>query len=650
MAEATPDSAAQSRRTRGGAQKRAEREGETTALGQRVAERSTRPSRVALYRQADERVLARYGPPGVVVDHALRVVQVRGDCGPLLSTENLPTRHLLRAAHPAVRPALRTVTSAAKKHNRPARREGIVWRSRGDRQTLAVEVTPLTPLAPPDERFYLVIFEGPRNGTPAPPPQPPRKGAQDRQGTATEVLERELLEARNQYLRLVDEFRSLQQELTTANAQLHAANEDLRSGNEALESAREALQVSNEALSTLNDELTARNAEVNASNEKLARGEDRFRLLVDSVKDYAIFMLDPQSRVASWNEGARRLNGYEARDVLGQHLSIFYPSEDIESGKVQRELDRALGEGRVEDEGWRVRKDGTRYWASSVITRVDDPQGGVLGFTKVLRDLTEHKRAEQALRSANDSLEGRFAARTAELQDALGARDEFLSIASHELKTPLTGLKLQLQLGRRGVQTGRRSTESTLDALDRSLKQALALEGLVEDLLDVSRTQTGRLLLDPQQVDVTALVDEVVTRSSTQFAHALTPLVIDLPPAGTACWDRRRIIQVLSNLLANALKYAPRSPVRVGVEALDERVRLTVTDGGPGISPAKQAVIFDRFERAGASVSVAGLGLGLYIARRIVEAHHGSIRVENPPGQGARFVVELPREGGRHEG
>jgi PAS domain S-box-containing protein len=379
------------------------------------------------------------------------------------------------------------------------------------------------------------------------------------------------------------------------------------------------------------------------AEEELEGRERRFRLMISGVKDYAIFMLDPGGHVASWNEGAFRLKGYTEKEILGQHLSRFYCPEDQAAGKPQRLLQTALKQGRVDDEGYRVRKDGSRFWASVVITRVTDSDGSVLGFTKVTRDLTERKRAEEALRAANESLERRVRERTSELEAALKARDEFLSIASHELRTPLTALKLQLQVAFRNLrrQSQAPTYESVAATYDKILKHSLALEELVEDLLDVSRAQSGRLDLSLSDVNVGALVQEISGRFAEQASTGANVFELDVESL-IAHWDPRRIGQVLTNLISNAIKYAPNSPIRVSVKRQGTNASLVVEDFGPGIPEAQQAKIFERYERAGASRNVRGLGLGLYITRRIVEAHRGRIHVESELGKGSRFIVELP--------
>jgi len=719
---------------------------------------------VEFQKTADELVLFRYGPPGVVVDHELEVQQFRGRTSPYLSQPaGQPTQSLLKLAAASLVGPLRVALRAAKKQNAPVRQEGV-----DDEGKLAIEVTPLNPLQPPKERLYLVVFEEQAKKAAARRKAAPKRPARSA-ALQVEQLQAELEHSREYQQSLREQSEVAREELTSANEELQATNEELKSTNEELETAKEELQTTNEELRSLNDELTSRNVELLAAYEKLARGEDRFRMMVESVKDYAIYMLDPSGVVTSWNEGARRLKGYEAAEILnhhysrfftpediagrlpeleletarvdgrfeaegwrlrkdgsrfwasvvltrmndstgkligfakvtrdlterrraelelerserrarlmisgvkdyaifmldpsgnvatwnegarqlkgyteeeivGKYFSIFFPAEDKAAGRCERELELATRNGRAEDEGWRLRKDGSRFWANVVITRVDDPQGGILGFTKVTRDLTERKRADEALRDANEQLESRVRERTRELEQALRTRDEFLSIASHELRTPLTGLKLQLQLGRRSLQS-KGGDPRWVEAFDKSLKQSMTLEDLIEDLLDVSRVQTGRLDLELTDVNVSALVDDVAQRMMPQLQLAKIPLTLELDRSLSARWDKRRMTQVLTNLVSNAVKYAPGAPLTMKASRDGALAVIEVVDQGPGIARGKQDLIFDRFERAGASPNAGGLGLGLFIARRIVEVHGGRIEVDSDLGRGARFVVRMP--------
>ena len=159
--------------------------------------------------------------------------------------------------------------------------------------------------------------------------------------------------------------------------------------------------------------------------------EERFRLLVESVKDYAIFMLDPSGHVTTWNAGAERIKGYTAEEIIGKHFSIFYPPEDVAAGKCERELEVATREGRFEDEGWRVRKDGSRFWANVVITALRNPQGALIGFAKVTRDLTERRQAEENLRAL--AAEKAALAEKSRIQEF---QERFLAILGHDLLNP----------------------------------------------------------------------------------------------------------------------------------------------------------------------------------------------------------------------
>jgi PAS domain S-box-containing protein len=393
------------------------------------------------------------------------------------------------------------------------------------------------------------------------------------------------------------------------------------------------------ALRAANAELSRRAEELTAANRQL----ELFGLLVSSVLDYAIFVLDPAGRIATWNSGARRIKGYEAGDIIGEHFSRFYPLEDIEAGKPAMELREATALGRFEDEGWRVRKDGSRFWANVVITALRDEGGHLVGFAKVTRDLTERKRAEE--HRVQLALER---AARAEAEAAVRLRDEFLSVASHELKTPLTPLQLQVQLLLRSLANGGVASlpPDRLRAMLESIEhQSKRFASLVEGLLDISRVAAGRLELEPEEVELAELARGVAARFEAELARAGSRLTLALEGPVVGRWDRLRLEQVFTNLLSNAAKYGAGRPVEVRVEGDGAVARLAVRDHGIGIAPEDQGRIFGRFERAAPARHYPGLGMGLYITRQIVEAHGGSVRVASAPGAGSTFTVELPRGG-----
>jgi PAS domain S-box-containing protein len=266
----------------------------------------------------------------------------------------------------------------------------------------------------------------------------------------------------------------------------------------------------------------------------------------------------------------------------------------------------------------------------------------------IAEDITEKKRAEEQRINLLRAQVAREAAERKkwELEEAVRARDTFLSICSHELKTPLTSLKLQagvirMLFEKSDVETLRspKVRELVLDA-DKEIDR---INRLINDMLDVSRIRSGKLTLHPGKVDLCDVVREVVTHFKSIPAYMSIEITTQLPNQAMGEWDRNRIEQIVINLVSNALKYGNGKPVGVIVRADEEKICLTVEDQGVGISPEDQARIFQRFERAAATESISGLGLGLYIVKEIVTMHHGNIQVESEPGRGARFKVLLPR-------
>ena len=382
-----------------------------------------------------------------------------------------------------------------------------------------------------------------------------------------------------------------------------------------------------------------RNAE-----EQLRLSEERLRLLVESLKDYAVFMLDPAGRITTWNSGAQAIHGYRLDEIVGRHFSAFYTPEDVAARRPERELEIALAVGRYEEESWRIRKNGERFWANVVLTSILDEAGRHRGFAKITRDLSDRRRAEQEARAAeNREVEARTRAREAE--KAVLVRDEFISVAAHELRTPLTALQLKLQgLDRVLAQIpGPPSDPRVIERLEGAARQVKRLIRLVEELLDVSRITGGRLPLRVEEVDLGTLGRAVVDDLSEPARHARSELRFQ---AGRVVgrWDPSRLEQALINVISNAIKYGEGKPIDVVVEAAGRGARCTVTDRGLGIAPEDRDRIFARFVRAAPSQRYGGLGLGLYVARSIVESHGGTIEVESAPGNGSRFTIELPLE------
>jgi len=360
---------------------------------------------------------------------------------------------------------------------------------------------------------------------------------------------------------------------------------------------------------------------------------EEFKLLVATVKDYAIFMLDATGRVASWNAGAMRIKGYSSEEILGKHFSVFYPPEDITSGRPAKALEQTLKEGRVALEGWRLRKDGSHFWANVVITAIRDEAGKLHGFGKVTRDLTERRRAE-----------GEKEHLVAELKEAVRSRDEFLQVASHELKTPLTPLQLQLHNLSRLLQQAGVQNEELFAKLEAATRQTRRFGRLIDGLLDVSRIIAGRLKIEPEPVDLSELLRDVVERFRAEARRVGPEITVDIDEAVSGRWDRLCVEQILSNLIANAIKYGAGKPIEICSRLRDGIVRVAVTDRGIGIEKEALERIFGRFQRAVSARNFGGLGLGLFIARQFAEAHGGSIVVHSEPGAGSTFTLVLPRE------
>ncbi len=411
--------------------------------------------------------------------------------------------------------------------------------------------------------------------------------------------------------------------------------------------------------------------ERHAANVAFRQSEERFRLLVQSVQDYGIFMLAPSGRVMSWNEGAQRINGYKAEEIIGRHFSAFYPAEDKAANKPGWELEIAAREGRFEDEGWRVRKDGSRFWANVVITALRSSEGMLLGFAKVTRDLTERNAAqersiENARRLAVEETARRMAEERAEAlsglleqvrsqavelerrrQEADAAnriKGDFLAAMSHELRTPLNaidGYAELLELGIHGPITG-----SQREALERIRRSQRHLLGIINDLLTFSRAEAGRLTYEIAPLEVPTLVDAVLLMVTPQAEARSIGLEREVGPA-LALGDATKVEQILLNLLSNAVKFtAPGGRIRVDGGVEGEWVKLRVRDTGIGIPDEKRDLIFEPFVQVGRTLSrqVEGTGLGLAISRELARAMGGELRLgESEEGVGSTFVLELPR-------
>jgi PAS domain S-box-containing protein len=373
------------------------------------------------------------------------------------------------------------------------------------------------------------------------------------------------------------------------------------------------------------------------SRDSVVAAERLYGLLVSSVRDYAIFALDAGGHIITWNAGAERIKGYTPDEIIGRHFSVFYPPEDVAAGKTVWELEVATREGRVEDEGWRVRKDGTRFWANVVITALRGEDGELVGFAKVTRDLTERRTAEQ--RAIED------ARRVAEAEAANRAKTEFLTTMSHELRTPLNAIGGYAELLALGI--GGPLTVDQKDYIDRIRRSQQHLLAIVTDLLNFGRIEGGELTYDIEPIQLSAIIDAVFPMIEPQATARDVRLERgSCPVDALVLADKAKVEQILLNLLTNAVKFtAAGGRIAVSCGVSNGQATLVVLDTGVGIPADKLEAIFEPFVQLGRTLTSLqeGAGLGLAISRDLARAMGGDITVESAPGEGSVFTVRLPR-------
>jgi PAS domain S-box-containing protein len=369
----------------------------------------------------------------------------------------------------------------------------------------------------------------------------------------------------------------------------------------------------------------------------IAEGTELYRLLVETVQDYAIFALDPTGRIISWNAGAERLKGYRADEIIGQHFSTFYPPEDLAASKPAMELEVAVRDGRMEDEGWRVRKDGTLFWANVIITALRDDTGALVGFAKVTRDLTERRKAEQ--QAIEDARE------LAEAEASNRAKGQFLASISHELRTPLNAIGGYAELIEMGL--GGSVTTQQRQYLTRIRTSQQHLLRIINDLLNYSRIEAGKLEYERRPVSLASVVESVTSMIRPQATDKGITLTREEASADViSIGDRLKIEQILLNLLSNAVKFTPSGgTVSLAWSNSGDHAIIAVRDTGPGIPADKVDEIFEPFVQLGRSLSSGheGAGLGLAISRDLARAMNGDVTVASSPGEGSVFTLTLPK-------
>ncbi|WP_288854976.1 ATP-binding protein [uncultured Pseudomonas sp.] len=358
----------------------------------------------------------------------------------------------------------------------------------------------------------------------------------------------------------------------------------------------------------------------------LRDNEERLRLIIDGVKDYGIFALDTRGYVTSWNVGAERIKGYTEQEIIGQHFSMFYLAQECPQ-HPDMALREATRDGHYMEEAWRCRKNGSRFWASVVITAQYDGSGTLRGFSKITRDITDRRVAEIALRAARE-----------EAERASRAKSEFLSRMSHELRTPLNSILGFAQLLDMDAPSGQKAQ------IGHILRAGQHLLILINEVLDIARIEAGRLPLNIEPVPLAIALQEALTLVSPMAADAgihLAPLPILAADSGIVA-DRQRLTQVLLNLLSNAIKYnRPEGQVSIEVKIDQQRIAVSISDTGKGIAADRLVRLFKPFERLETDPNVEGSGLGLALSKSLLEMMNGSLTVQSQPGVGSRFILEL---------
>ena len=379
------------------------------------------------------------------------------------------------------------------------------------------------------------------------------------------------------------------------------------------------------------------------------QAQERFKYLVEGVTDYAIFILSPEGKIVSWNEGAKRLKGYTEAEIVGKHFSIFYTQEKKDQKFPEYELEQTRKWGRFEDEGLRVRKDGTTFFANVIITALYDTDKNLIGFSKITRDLTERKRYEESLQKMNSDLEKKVTERTEELSETIDELkrinndlDNFIYTASHDLKAPVSnieGLIIGLfdELGQQTV------NKSSLDHFKQMIEASiLRFQATIRDLTEIAKIQKGTKD-NVEDVDLNELLEDIKISIGQLIAQSGAEIRTDLSECVKIKFVRKNLKSIFYNLISNSIKYQrlDRKPV-ITIKCTVEKgyIAITFTDNGLGIKTENQDKIFTMFKRF--HDHVEGTGIGLYIVKRIIENSGGKIEVNSLEGVGTVFKVYLP--------
>lgn len=368
--------------------------------------------------------------------------------------------------------------------------------------------------------------------------------------------------------------------------------------------------------------------------------EKQLKLFVKASTDYAIYILDPQGRVMSWNIGARRLTGYEAEEVLGKQFMMFYTAEDVAQGRPEQDLLKAKNQGLTQSEGWIRRKDASLIWVERSLTAVRATDGTLLGFLKVYHDISQRERVEEKLQNINEELEQRVQKRTIQLESANQELEAFSYSISHDLRAPLRHIKgfaeeLQEHAAHKLDEDDRKSLETIVQS-------ANFLSGLVDGLLNFSRL--GRKALHNSRVNLEALVRSIIHDLGPELAGREVNWQIGFLPEVEA--DSMLLRQVLLNLVSNALKFTghrARANIEINSISTPNEYAIFVRDNGVGFEMEFADSLFEVFRRLHTNQEFEGTGIGLAIVRRIIQRHGGRTWAEGKPNEGATIYFSLPK-------
>lgn len=404
----------------------------------------------------------------------------------------------------------------------------------------------------------------------------------------------------------------------------------------------------NKALEETTRELKEINNQLELRNEELRQSEERYLRMTNEVEDYAIILLSKDGYIENWNKGAEKIKGYTSEEIIGKHFRLFYTHADQHQGLAERLIEEATQMGKSTYEGLRVRKDGSTFWGYTVITALHNDKNDVIGFSKVTRDLTERKMAEDRLKMYAEQLEQK----NRELERSNGELSSFSYVASHDLQEPLR--KIQAFGNLIQARDADHLSDNSKDYFDRMVKAAIRMQNLIDSLLEFSRTSTARKNFE--STDLNVLLDEV----KKELAHRIEEkkaliLSAHLPTLQIIPFQFR---QLLSNLISNSLKYSQKDITPVieikathikaaklnETEALPGKdyVRFSVADNGIGFEQEYAAKVFELFQRLHGRNEYSGSGIGLAICKKIVENHQGFMRAESEPDKGTTFYFFIP--------